>query len=230
MSSPQSCPYLWLATGGIQTAEVWVSLLWCADTGQEVGILIPHLQRAAKYQNYLSSLHSPDFVISRSLSESVELNWRSDIHTETQTHTLLLRPTCLDSKQCMMKTSAPCRLFRIVKIYATTVGPSSNRKAPNTHIRPSIHICAIAVTVKALQRKREDGGGGVRKRATDREWKDRLEKRPNRTMTQLQFSVWKTPEEQILGTAAKNRYALWKYNCLLTAISQRKLIYKEDWL
>ena len=73
------------------------------------------------------------------------------MHTHTHTHAALLYLTCLDSKQCMMKTSAPCRLLRIVKIYTTAMGPSSNMKAPNTHIRPSIHIWAIAVTVKALQ-------------------------------------------------------------------------------
>lgn len=59
--------------------------------------------------------------------------------------------TCFDSKQCMMKTSAPWRLLRIVKIYATAeLAASSNRKAPNTHMRPSIHIWAMDVTVKAL--------------------------------------------------------------------------------
>lgn len=56
----------------------------------------------------------------------------------------------------MTKTSAPCRLLRMVKIYATAVGPSSNKKAPNTHIRPRIHIWAMAVTVKALQRDKWD--------------------------------------------------------------------------
>lgn len=60
--------------------------------------------------------------------------------------------TCLDRRQCMTKTRAPCRLLRMVKIYATTMASFWNRNAPNTHIRPKIHVWAIAVTVKALGR------------------------------------------------------------------------------
>lgn len=67
-------------------------------------------------------------------------------------------PTCLESRQCMMKTSAPCRLLVMVKIYCTSIGGSSwNKKTPDTHIRPRIHIWAIAVTVKALRGEQEDG-------------------------------------------------------------------------
>lgn len=43
--------YLCLTTGGIGTAEVGVSLLlWSADIGEEMGVLLSHLQRAAEHQ------------------------------------------------------------------------------------------------------------------------------------------------------------------------------------
>ena len=65
----------------------------------------------------------------------------------------------------MTKISTPCRLLRIVKIYAATVVPMYflNRKEPNTHVRPSRHNWAIAVTVKALQKKRGRVGVGLKK-------------------------------------------------------------------
>lgn len=123
----------------------------------------------------------------------------SCIHTQThiikithmQTHIYILYPTCLDSRQCMMNTSAPCRLLRRVKMYATTKESFWNRKAPNTHIRPSMHICAIAVTVKALQRKKEDWGGG--EGATDRKWKERLTWTQTHGWLSYCCSIWKPP-------------------------------------
>lgn len=70
-------------------------------------------------------------------------------------------------------------------MYATAAS-LLNRKAPNTHIRPSIHIWATAVTVKAL---RTEG----RKRQTAKE--QRQTEKERKTLSKVTRSVWKTPAD-----------------------------------
>lgn len=134
--------YLRLTTGRICAAEVRVSLfLGCADAGEEVGVLLSHLSST---ENMVKSVQPHQ--LSRTSSSWAALKYR----------------TCLDRRQCMTKTRAPCRLLRMVKMYATTMASFWNRKAPNTHISPNIHVWAIAVTVKALGRKQNARSAEVR--------------------------------------------------------------------